>query len=124
MGYGIVSDNITNGKYKVTLEYPERLEKPRMPSFNVTPAMAREYADKLEEYEKNKVAIDEAKRAYNAEVHRLEQVVFREDLEAEYGTKDHKLAQKLWDKAWEHGHSDGLNNVLYWYDEFAEFIIL
>lgn len=121
-GYSTVSEKIALGEYNSKLTHPERLKRPTMPSLGVTPEIARKFADDLEKFEKNEAEIKKAREAYRRDVNRLEHEVFRADLEAEYGTADHPKAQKLWDKAWEHGHSGGLNNVLYWYDEFYELI--
>lgn len=53
---------------------------------------------------------------------RLERVVFRKALAKEYGVKDHPKEAVLWRLAWEHGHSSGLHDVIYYYEDFLQLI--
>ena len=46
--------------------------------------------------------------------------VFRADLEAEHGMADHPKADRLYELAWEHGHSGGLEEVVNFYEEFVD----
>lgn len=46
---------------------------------------------------------------------------FRAACEKAFGVKGN-VADLLWEKAWKHGHANGYTEVLYWYDEFAEFL--
>ena len=48
---------------------------------------------------------------------------FKAALEEEYGTKGNPKADKLWEKAWEMGHSNGFYEVEGCYDELSELII-
>jgi hypothetical protein len=48
---------------------------------------------------------------------------FRADLEKAFGFEKHPKRNLLWDKAWEHGHGSGLHDVLYYYEEFAQFVL-
>lgn len=50
--------------------------------------------------------------------------LFREDLEAEYGTANYAKKDKLYALAWEYGHSSGLNEVLGYYGDLSEIIDL
>lgn len=47
---------------------------------------------------------------------------FREDLEVAYETFRLRPEKReaLWNKAWEHGHANGLSEVLWWYDDLVE----
>lgn len=45
---------------------------------------------------------------------------FREDLIAEYGMSNHLKANKIFDKAWELGHSKGLEQVEYYFQDFVD----
>lgn len=47
---------------------------------------------------------------------------FRIALEEEFETTDHPKKDKLWNLAWERGHSSGLSEVYCEYQELAEFI--
>lgn len=68
----------------------------------------------------------EARKVWVNETHRLERVVFKADLEKEYGVEDcnDKVKQKLFDMAWERGHSSGLREVEMFYEELAELVNL
>jgi hypothetical protein len=46
----------------------------------------------------------------------------RERLEKENGLAEHPRREMLWNKAWEHGHSAGLADVEYYYDDMAELL--
>ena len=59
--------------------------------------------------------------AFNSEVWRISDA-FRRHLEEHYETSDSPKKQLLWDKAWEHGHSAGLHEVEYWYDELVNLV--
>lgn len=122
MDYATINEKISLGEYKSKLEYPAKVNKPQMPGFNQTAAVAREYADKLEAWENNAEEIKRLQAAFRADQNHLEQVVFKADLEAAYDLTDHPRKEKVWAKAWEHGHGNGLSEVLYWYDEFAEVL--
>ena len=63
----------------------------------------------------------EAMRAYKNEENRLLNS-FREDLLEELGITNHPKAELLMSKAWEHGHSGGYNDVVYWAWEFVDFL--
>lgn len=45
---------------------------------------------------------------------------FREDLIAEYGMSNHPKANKIFDKAWELGHSKGYDHVEYYFQDFVD----
>lgn len=47
---------------------------------------------------------------------------FKRDLEAEFKTKGHPKADKLFDKAWEEGHSNSLQEVHKRYQELVELL--
>lgn len=46
---------------------------------------------------------------------------FRCALEVEFATGSDPKADRLWERAWEHGHATGWVSVLQWYDELATF---
>jgi hypothetical protein len=48
--------------------------------------------------------------------------IFRGDLEQEFGVVGHPKSKRLFELAWEHGHSSGLNDVYYYYSDFVELI--
>lgn len=116
-----VQDNINNGVYTNKTVWPKTPVKPTLDRKGGADA-ADDYAKKLREYEKAMPAYREARDAYRAEDNRLTQQ-FRADLEAEYGLTGHPKADKLWNLAWEEGHSSGLNEVYLCYDRFSELVL-
>lgn len=61
------------------------------------------------------------RKAYNDRQAEI-QAEFRADLEDEYETAGHPKADKLWELAWDYGHSSGLREVELHYAEFAELV--
>ncbi len=116
-----VREKLMNGEYKTKLEYPKRDKKPKMELIKPTAAQARAYADAMDAYEAGQADYDAARMAWHADEQRLLEQ-FRKDLEAEFDLTGHPKADKVWSKAWEHGHSAGLGEVIYWYDEFADMV--
>lgn len=47
---------------------------------------------------------------------------FRVALESENHMLNHPKADRLWDLAWEHGHSSGLQDVIHYYEEFLSLV--
>lgn len=47
---------------------------------------------------------------------------FRHDLEKQYGVIGNTKANRVWELAWEEGHSFGYTEVLGYYDQFVELI--
>ena len=66
---------------------------------------------------KNKEAIKE----YRAEIFSLENK-FKEDLFAEYGVENNPKRELLYSKAWELGHSSGLNEVAIHFSDLVDLI--
>jgi len=102
------------------LVYPDRPRKPSMVGRN-TPAEIRAYADELEAYE---VAFAEARvkrDAYSAALRsRQEDLVL--DLAGEYGLTSKQTAV-LFSKAWEDGHSGGIQEVINLFDELVNIVL-
>jgi len=48
---------------------------------------------------------------------------FRAALEEDYGTNGHPKADKLWEMAWEDGHSEGYCGVENCYDKYSDLIL-
>lgn len=70
------------------------------------------YAAAMETYRADKIAYGAAQ---NKKVQDL-----RERCETEFGMVGHAKADLLWSKAWEKGHSDGLQEVYYAYSNLVE----
>lgn len=116
-----VLDKINNGDYQSKLAYPKSPIKPMKPKVETSDAWAQ-YAKDLAAYEAAMPAFREAANAHRADQGNLELVVFKADLEAEFGLVNHPKADKLFNKAWEMGHSAGLSNVYHYYDDLYELI--
>jgi hypothetical protein len=48
--------------------------------------------------------------------------LFKADLENQHGVAGHPKADRLFELAWDYGHSSGYNEVAYYYDDLAELI--
>ena len=107
-------------KYKVTLPYPPRPEKPVL-SRNPTPADYRKHADDLEVHEKAMKAYKKETDKYHAEQTRLE-VLFKQDALEDVGLTGHPKADKAWALAWENGHSGGYPDVYSHLLEYADLL--
>jgi hypothetical protein len=103
-----------NGK---DLIYPQKPSKPSL-SRNPSAAEARDYADDLEVYEKQLESYKSDLAWYSEQqINRL--LELQTKLRDEYGiTGDGMLI--LWNKAYELGHSEGLNRVVGIFDELYE----
>jgi len=47
---------------------------------------------------------------------------YRSQLESEFETSGHPKAEKLFDLAWDYGHSSGLHEVKMYYEELKELL--
>jgi len=118
-----VMEMINEDKYINTEKFPV---KPKMPEVLNKRAIdlnmdeikylhnTREiYETELGQYQLSLAAY---KHAENARI-----LEFRNDLENEHNTKDHKKAQRLWELAWQHGHAE-LEDVATWYEELSSLL--
>jgi hypothetical protein len=69
----------------------------------------------------DKEAYEAARAAFRAETAALNEK-FRDDLYDEYGVTGHPKAAMVFDKAWERGHSEGLENVANHFSDLVELI--
>ena len=102
------------------LVYPDRPSKPSMANRN-TPAEIRAYADELELYEAAAAEARVKRDAYNAEM-RARSDELAADLAAEYGLTE-KQSAVLFSKAWEDGHSGGIQEVINYFDELVGIVL-
>lgn len=108
-----VRDNIRNGRYENKVPYSlpaEPVDEERM-----TVRQAREHQE--EQAKKRR----EQHKLYSAENDRLDKL-FKADLEKEFNLADHPKAARLFELAWEHGHSSGHEEVVSHYEELAELL--
>lgn len=102
------------------LVYPDRPAKPSMANRN-TPAEIRAYADELEAYEAAAAGARVKRDVYNAAMRaRYDELAV--DLADEYGLSKAKAAV-LFSKAWEDGHSGGIQEVINHFDELVGIVL-
>ena len=46
----------------------------------------------------------------------------KDDLFSEYNVQDNPYKDKVWELAWEHAHSDGLDEVVIYFEEYVKLI--
>lgn len=114
-------DRINSGEFENKTEFPTRPTKPRLVS-NATAAQARAYADALDLYEHTervyRAGVTAYRKAENEAVAR-----FEEALADEFGLTNHPKRNKVWNMAWENGHSCGLTEVLGYYEDYADLVL-
>jgi hypothetical protein len=126
MSYSLIRQRLEAGHYKVTgLEivkqptmHPNLRKTASMmtgPELKELPKLREEYDAEMKRSRENSQLWREAEGKKEAE--------FETDCAAAFDLTNNPTARgKVWSKAWEHGHSSGLHEVLYWYDEFATFL--
>ena len=118
---GDMRTDLTNGYYANYMEYPKRPTKPIL-GRNATSDDALQYAEELKKWEKEILIHKVEMEKWNAENNRVH-AEFRADATEYAGLKDHPKADAVWSKAWEHGHSSGFSEVLYWLEDLAELVL-
>lgn len=97
-------DNIKEGRYKNTMPYPQPLPK----------------TDSISQNEEQKELLNKQRHEW-----RLAELVlvqfFKRDLEKEFALLQ-RHHRKIWNIAWEEGHSEGLEEVYYWYERLADIV--
>jgi hypothetical protein len=107
--------------YKNTMPWPSAIKKPRLTSLSPTQEELDTYTKLHEKYMSDIVESDAQKKAYR--IHeRILMNQFKKDLLDELGITGHPKADKLYDFAWEHGHSDGYASVYSWAEELVDLI--
>lgn len=111
-------------KYKTKLDWPTRPKAPAVLDKKASSLTADELATLAQvkaDYDAAVVQHTADVKAYREDQAKLEND-FRRDLIAEFGMTGHPMADKVYGKAWEHGHSSGLSSVYFWFDEFMEVV--
>lgn len=102
------------------LFYPSLIKKPMLQR-NATAEQHRKYADELEDYEvrndKRRMLVKQYNDACNE---RMEE--FKTRLMHDYDVSREQL-DLIWQRAWESGHSAGLQEVYHYFDEYYEFAV-
>ncbi len=100
--------------------YPDSPVKPYMTKTH-TAAQAKEYAEKLEQYESEMPSYKSGKDAYYRE-EQLLLLEFKTDLFEKHGVTDNPKRENCYSIAWERGHSSGLGEVMNYFSDFVELI--
>jgi len=122
MAYEEIKERITAGEFDVKsfIDMSSIIQKDK------------KYARFAEAISSHQTAIDELKQLQDAR--QLEiltqnrrtkanlEAQFRIALEEEYGMVGHPSAEKVWNSAWERGHSEGWPGILREYDELIDII--
>jgi hypothetical protein len=80
--------------------------------------VGKEYLDYLQKLEDWKKAVDAWRKSENEGIRN-----FRKALEEENGLTNHPKADDLWIKAWDKGHSSGLSEVAWQYEDLLDLVI-
>lgn len=115
-----VWEKLAAGLYKNQDPYPSCPKKPVLAK-TATPADHRDYADELEKYELLLASYNQVLAAYNTRTGELE-AQFQADLEAYYEMSGHPKAGLLYWKAYERGHSGGMEEVANVYSDLVELV--
>ena len=119
-----VRNDISNGKYTNTQQYPDSPRKPRLSSA-ATAAQAKMFSLELENWEKKNEITKALRVAYDDEEARLMHE-FRIDAIAEVFGDDAsrfpKIVNHLYGLAYDAGHANGYNEVLNQLEEFSDII--
>jgi hypothetical protein len=107
--------------YKNTEDLPDRPKKPSHIDCT-TPNDWREYADRIESWEIEMTIYNEKIIKFRKKSFELENQ-FKIDALKEVGLDGHPKADKVYNKAWEFGHSSGLENVFYYLVHFSELVL-
>lgn len=119
-----VLDKVRDGEYKTKLVYPT---KPVMPdvlkkrALELTTEEMVNIKQVIADWETAQLQYPVLRQNYFDDQNRLEEQ-FRIDLAEENGLVGHPKEPKLFAIAWEYGHSSGLHEVAYHYEEFAALV--
>ena len=108
-----VRDNLTNGVYDNKIPYSYEKIPVDENSMTVNQAKAHILAEKEK---------DRAQRALHRQEDARISMQIKADLELEHGVAGHRNADKLWELAWEHGHSSGYADIICYYENFVQLI--
>lgn len=107
--------NLNDPKYKNTLKYPHKPERPKIDPWATSGAevdvIKARHEAAMCQYEIDIAAWQvEDRRIYND---------FRQDALEDVGLGDHVKKNRAWDFAWDRGHANGFGEVYYWLEEIA-----
>jgi hypothetical protein len=109
-------------KYKMPEgSYPDRPSKPMHPARGKeTSASVKEYALAYEKYEDAMLVFRKKMDEYRQADAALTEKFWKDAFEELGIPENHPKASLLRDKAWSHGHANGLHEVFFWLDDLWE----
>lgn len=107
--------------YRNPEPYPETPRKPVL-NTKASPTEVRQFADELEAYDAAMTVHREHVAAYYARSVALE-AEFRRDLEVHHDMVGHPKADLLYGKAYQMGHSGGMQEVASYYADLVELVL-
>lgn len=113
-------EKLANNYYKNLKPYPREPTRPHLKE-SATAAEHRAHADLLDAYAQALCEFQRAKNDWLAESSKLENQ-FQSDLEAYYEMTGHPKAGLLYWKAYDRGHSGGLQEVANAYSDLVELV--
>ena len=115
---------LNRGYYGGVRSYPKRVPEPKIFNQRIAdlsdsdldrlPSIVADYRAEVAKYQADVAA-------YHAEERRLE-AEFRKDIAVHYGMVGHPKEVKIFNKAWEDGHSAGLQDVNIIYAELVDLV--
>jgi len=120
-----VIERVRAGHYNPTMEYPRKPVSPSILYKKVVNLSADEIASLLEikaTYEEELRVYAEYRALYNANNGGVKRD-FQSDLEKEYDLVGHPKASKLYEIAYDMGHSSGMEDVAHYYCQLSELLI-
>jgi len=119
-----VRQKLEAGEYKAKVEFPTKPTEPtvfRKTAKDLTREEAQALPAMKDDYDAAMKLYREGRHAHRrSEQEAIER--FRNDMEEENQMIGHPKAEILWGKAWEEGHSNGLLNVLWYYEDLLELV--
>lgn len=104
--------------YKTTLDYPSRPTKPILDK-NANSKIATQFVKDLEKYESDMIEYQKKQDEYREESFRIKEL-FKKDALEDSGLSEHPNRNKIFNYAWEKGHSSGYSEVYYELMNLAE----
>lgn len=101
------------------LEYPRKPQKPTLPP-NATPADAKAFYLEMVLWESEQAQYEVDRKSYTGEMDQRRRK-FQKKLQEDYDLND-KQFWLLWHKAWEDGHSGGLQEVWQEFEKLHTFV--
>jgi len=112
------------GYYNTSLPYPSKPKEPavfRKAAVTLTPDELANFGATKTAYDAEVEAHKTAKAAYYADASRLHDE-YRKDMAEYNGLTGHPKESKVYDLAWDHGHSSGIAEVANYYSEYADLV--